>query len=291
MTARPGHRLRRSRGAGHRGPGADHDARSGGHPARGAAPGLCAPPVHPRSRADRGCGPPGGDRGHWVVHAGQSAPEARGARHRPRAVGAIRGAGADLEVGPRTPPLGARPRGGRGGADGRRPGAARRLQSQAPRRPLRRLQGHRGVGGEAAPGRGGRGAERGAVRSHAGGWAPAAGPLTGRPRVGAMSSPGSRQRDCTTWRPHTGPAAGPRRAAPALVSPDQAGGVPRAARRPDGTTTLGRERSRWSGLGERRQTGRARCVPHSASRGGFYLDTAETAGSRVIRSVINKCVY
>ena len=48
-----------------------------------------------------------------------------------------------------------------------------------------------------------------------------------------------------------------------------------------GTTTLGHERSPRSGLGGRRQMGRSRCVALSASRGGFYLDTDETAGSRI----------
>ena len=58
-------------------------------------------------------------------------------------------------------------------------------------------------------------------------------------------------------------------------------GEPReAARRLDGTTTMRHGRSRRSGLGGRRQTGRARCGQHSASRGGIHLDTEETAGSR-----------
>ena len=84
-----------------------------------------------------------------------------------------------------------------------------------------------------------------------------------------------------TWRRPTATAGGLWRAAPALSSPDKAGWVPRAARRPDGTTTMGRERSPRSGLGEGRQRGQARCVDRSASRGGFYLDIEKTAGSLI----------
>jgi transposase len=67
----------------------------------------------------------------------------------------------------------------------RGPGPPRRLESQAAGRSVRRLQGDRRVGGEGAPGRVGRVAERGAVRSHAGGGAPAPAALraVGRHRV------------------------------------------------------------------------------------------------------------
>ena len=67
--------------------------------------------------------------------------------------------------------------------------------------------------------------------------------------------------------------------APTLESPAWAGWVPRAARRPDGSTTLGRGRSSRSGLGGRRHTAASRCVQESPSRGGIYLDSAETAWS------------
>jgi hypothetical protein len=49
----------------------------------------------------------------------------------------------------------------------------------------------------------------------------------------------------------------------------------------DGTTTRGHGRSPRSGLGGRRQTAGLRCSQQSASQGGIYLDTEETAGSRI----------
>ncbi len=134
------------------------------HAPRRAAPGVRAPPDDPGDRAHGGRDPPGGDRRHRVVHAVQPAPEARGPRHRPGAVGAVRGAGADLEVRPRAPALGALPRGDGAGADRRGAGPARGPEGEAAGRSVRRLQGDRGAGGEGAPDRLGRVAERDPVR-------------------------------------------------------------------------------------------------------------------------------
>ena len=51
-----------------------------------------------------------------------------------------------------------------------------------------------------------------------------------------------------TWRLPAETAGGHWRAAPAVESPNKAGWVPRAARRPDGSTTMGHGRSTRSGL-------------------------------------------
>jgi hypothetical protein len=66
-----------------------------------------------------------------VIHDVQPVPEARGPRHRAGAVGAVRGPGADLEVWPGAPPLGAQPRGN--GSDADRLG---RLAERNPVRPV-----------------------------------------------------------------------------------------------------------------------------------------------------------
>jgi hypothetical protein len=60
------------------------------------------------------------------------------------------------------------------------------------------------------------------------------------------------------------------------------GGPLEAASRPDGVTTMGRERSLGGGLRGRRLSHPARCGQPAASQGGFYLDSAETAGSPII---------
>ena len=57
------------------------------------------------------------------------------------------------------------------------------------------------------------------------------------------------------------------------------GGSREAARRPDGTTTMGRERVPGRGLGDRWQRARLRWGQPAASPGGMSLDTEETAGS------------
>ena len=78
-----------------------------------------------------------------------------------------------------------------------------------------------GVGGESAPGRVGGLAERDPLRPATDGRTPAPAALSGgSPAWTPASSPGSRQRDITTWRPHPGTAAGHWRAAPTLASPD-----------------------------------------------------------------------
>src|SRR3990172_3716970 len=104
---------------------------AGGRP----APGVCAPADDPGHRADGGRDPPGGDRRHRVVHPVQPAPEARGPRHCAGPVGAVRGAGPDLEVWPRAPAVGALPSPPPGRADRCRPGPARGPPGQAARRP------------------------------------------------------------------------------------------------------------------------------------------------------------
>ena len=82
-----------------------------------------------------------------------------------------------------------------------------------------------------------------------------------------------------------GPNRGPRRdtGAPLPLSPARTrpGGPREAARRPDGTTTMGHESSLGSGLGGRRQRSRARCGQDAASQGGIHLDSEETAGSPI----------
>ena len=183
-------------------------------------PGLRAPPDDPGDRAHGGRDPPGGDRRHRLVHAVLPAPEARGPRHRPGAVGPVRGAGADLEVRPRAPALGALPRGDGDGADHGGAGPPRGPEGQAAGRSVRRLQGDRRVGGEGAPGRVGGLAERDPVRSHAGRAGSGASRAEAAPGAQQSSSPGSWQRDTTTWRRPRATAGGHWRAAPTLESPD-----------------------------------------------------------------------
>ena len=62
------------------------------------------------------------------------------------------------------------------------------------------------------------------------------------------------------------------------------GGSCEAARRPDGTTSMGRERVPGRGLGDRRHRTRSRGGQPAASSGGMSLDTEETAGSPTKRS-------
>ena len=243
-AARPGHGLRRSRGPGHRGPGPDRGARGGAAP---RSPSGCRPTGSSgRSRASG----PRWARSSWPRSAtlggsrsSASSGSSRGStssgcspgssRGRPRISkcgrGLLRWALYHAAVG--------------AGADGGRPRAARGLQGEAPGRSLRRVQGRRGIGREAAPGRVGRVAERDPVRSHAGGGAPAAGPLSGRRRHSDVF-PGEQ-----AARLHNVAAATrrPRRdtGAPLPLSSARTrpGGSARAARRPDGTTTMGHERS------------------------------------------------
>ena len=113
----------------------------------------------------------------------------------------------------------------RGGPDGGGPHAPRDAQGQAAGGSLRRVQGHRRAGGEAAPGHLGRVAQWDAGRSQAGGGAPAAARLT-RATTTRTASPGSRQRVTATWRRRRATARGHRRAAPTLRSPDTAGWIP-----------------------------------------------------------------
>ena len=96
-------------------------------------------------------------------HAVQPAPEARGPRYHPGADRQVRRPVADLQMRAQPPPLGALPRGDGTRADHRGPGPPRGLEGQAPGRSLCRLQGHRRAGGEGAPDRLGRVAERDAV--------------------------------------------------------------------------------------------------------------------------------
>jgi len=132
------------------------------------------------------------------------------------------------------------------------------LESQAAGRSLRGLQGDRRVGGEGAPDRLGRVAERDPVRSHADRRALPPAALSGdSPDWKIPSSPGSRQRDITTWRLLPETAGGHWRAAPLSRARTRPGGPLGAASRPDGTTTMGRERFPWGGLGGRRQRARA----------------------------------
>ncbi len=117
LPPRPGHGLRRSR------------ARVTAVQARlTVIEAACTPiaerlPAYALLRSDPGhlthggSDPPGRDRRPRLVYEVLSAPEARGPRHRPGPVRAIRGAGPDLQARPRTPPLGALPRGGGGRAD------------------------------------------------------------------------------------------------------------------------------------------------------------------------------
>ncbi len=183
-------------------------------------------------------------------HEVQPAPETGGPRHRAGAVGAVRGAGADLEVRPRAPALGPVPSGNGGRADRRRPGPPRGSQGQAARRSLRRLQRDRGVGGDGAPGRVGDVAERDPVRSAARGGALAPTPLSraGRGRKTPFS-PGSRQHEITTRRPHWGPLGDTGAPLPLSLARTRPGGPLGAASRPNGTTTMGHGRSSLRGLG------------------------------------------
>ena len=84
-----------------------------------------------------------------------------------------------------------------------------------------------------------------------------------------------------------GPCGGPRRDTGAPLPLSRArrrpGGSRQAGRRPDGTTTMGREGSPRSGLRGRRHTAASRCGQQSASQGEIHVDTEETAGSPVIR--------
>ena len=62
------------------------------------------------------------------------------------------------------------------------------------------------------------------------------------------------------------------------------GGSREAARRPDGTTSMGRARVPGHGLGDRWQRTRSRGGKPAASVGGMSRDTEETAGSPTKRS-------
>ena len=129
-------------------------------------------------------------------------------------------------------------------------GPARRPEGEAPRQSLRRLQGDRRTCGESAPDRLGRVAERDPVRPAADGWAPAAAALSGgAPDWKTSSSPGSRQRDTTTWRPQWGPPGDTGAPLPLSSARTRPGGPLGAASRPDGTTTMRHGRSSRSGLG------------------------------------------
>jgi transposase len=77
----------------------------------------------------RGRHPSGRDRRHRLVRPVLSAPEARGPRHRPGAVGAVRRTAADLQVRPGAPALGVVPCGGWLDTHGGGSGPARRAQS------------------------------------------------------------------------------------------------------------------------------------------------------------------
>jgi hypothetical protein len=124
----------------------------------------------------------------------------------------------------------------------------------------------------------GRVAERGAVRAPAGRGAPAATPL--RARQGRLPR-GAGSAIAQRGGPARGPRGDPGAPLPLSAARTRPGGSRTAARRSDGTTTMGRERSprvRPRGLTTYHQR-EMRC----ASRGGFYLDTAETAGSPQIR--------
>jgi hypothetical protein len=97
----------------------------------------------------------------------------------------------------------------------------------------------------------GRVAERDAVRSQTGGRAPAASPLTGPARAH-----GRLPRGVGSATPQRGGPLGPPgdtgAPLPLSAARTRPGGPLEAASRPDGTTTMGRERALGSGLGERR---------------------------------------
>ncbi len=84
-----------------------------------------------------------------------------------------------------------------------------------------------------------------------------------------------------TTAPAAAPAAGQRRGAPLSSAR-----TPRAARRPDGTTTMRRERSSRSGPGGGRHTVTSKCVQESASGGGICLAIEETAGPPITSPII-----
>ncbi len=183
-------------------------------------------PAYPLLRTIPGVGPTVGaillaeigDIG-WY-HAVQPAPEARGPRHRAGAVGPVCGAGADLEVWAEPPPLGAVSRRHRGRPDGGGSGPARGPEGQAAaaiatpgsRRSSnwrRSSSGSSGACGGVGP------------RTIPGGRAGSSGrPADPRPGAPQTSSPGSWQREHTTWRRPRATAGGHRRAAPTLESPD-----------------------------------------------------------------------
>jgi hypothetical protein len=152
---------------------------------------------------------------------------------------------------------------------------ARGPQGQAPRRPVCRVQGDRGVGGEGAPGRLGRVAERDPVRPAARGGPPAPALLrTGRHRL-----------------PRGAGSATYLRGGPMGPPGDTGAPLPlsRARTRPGGS--LGQRGDRMAPLrwGARDHPGAVSgadgnhhvrdAIHGSASKGGIYLDTAETAGS------------
>jgi hypothetical protein len=124
-------------------------------------------------------------------------------------------------------------------------------------------------------------AERRPVRPAVDGWNAAAGPLRA---VGRSKDvfPGE---EAARSMPRGGPCGGspgdPGAPLPLSRARTRPGGSRTAARRSDGTTTMGRERSPRSGLWGGRQTDSSRCWQQSASEGGIYLDTAETAGSPI----------
>ena len=151
-------------------------------PGRRAPPGLRAPAHDPGDRPHGRRAPRGRDRRPRLGHAVRPAPEARRARHRPGAVRPVRRAAADLQGRPEPPALDGLP-GRRGaGPHGRRAAPLRRGEGQAPGRSVRGLQGHGGAGGDAAPPRVGRVAERPTVRPDASGRHPPAAALTRRGR-------------------------------------------------------------------------------------------------------------
>ena len=163
--ARAGHGLCRSRGAGHRRAGPDRGARggaarrwpSGSRPTRSSGRSRGSGPRWARSSWPRSA------TSAWFTQFSQLRKLAGLDIVRVQS-GQFAGQARISKCGRGPPPLGALSRGDGAGADGGGPGPARGLEGQAAGRSLRRLQGDRGVGGEAAPGGLGGVAERDPVR-------------------------------------------------------------------------------------------------------------------------------
>ncbi|MGD0266137.1 MAG: transposase [Candidatus Methylomirabilota bacterium] len=141
----------------------------------------------PRGGPDGGGDPPRGARGHRLVHALQPTPEARGAGYHLGGDGPVDRDGADLQVRPPAPPVGALSSRAGGRAHGAVADAAGGDAREAAGRSLRLPEGEYRAGGEAPPHCLGGLAEWAALRAGVG--QRARGPAGDRPSRGARRPP------------------------------------------------------------------------------------------------------